>query len=36
MNLNGSNIVQNKPHGIGAYGRKGRPWPLPVDNSGRK
>jgi len=19
------------PHGIGAAGRKGRPWPLPVD-----
>ena len=23
--------VFKKPHGIGAAGRKGRPWPLPVD-----
>jgi len=24
------------PHGIGMIGRKGRPWPLPVDKPGRK
>jgi hypothetical protein len=23
-------------HGIGTYGRKGRPWSLPVDKPGRK